>query len=60
MYRLSGFRASTDAQLISTRQLELARDRAKFLNDEHMRDTDKRARVAEIDTRLAALDKQLK
>jgi phosphonate transport system substrate-binding protein len=60
MYRLSGFRASTDAQLISTRQLELARDRAKFLNDEHMSDTDKRARVAEIDTRLAALDKQLK
>jgi phosphonate transport system substrate-binding protein len=60
MYRLSGVRASTDAQLISTRQLELARDRAKFLNDEHMSDTDKRARVAEIDTRLAALDKQLK
>jgi phosphonate transport system substrate-binding protein len=60
MYRLSGFRASTDAQLISTRQLELAKDRAKFLNDEHMSDTDKRARVAEIDTRLAALDKQMK
>jgi len=58
MYRLSGFKASSDAQLIPTRQLELAKDRAKFLNDEHMSDTDKKARVAEIDAKLADLAKQ--
>jgi phosphonate transport system substrate-binding protein len=57
MYRLSGFRASSDAQLIPTRQLELAKDRAKFLADEHMSEADKNARVAEIDAKLAALGK---
>ena len=55
MYRLSGFKASSDAQLIPTRQLELAKDRARFLNDEHMSEADKKARVAEIDAKLAAL-----
>jgi len=59
MYRLSGFKASSDAQLIPTRQLELAKDRAKFLNDEHMSEADKKTRVAEIDARLAALGKQM-
>lgn len=57
MYRLSGFKASSDAQLIPTRQLELAKDRAKFLADEHMSEADKNARVAEIDAKLAALGK---
>jgi len=57
MYRLSGFKASSDAQLIPTRQLELAKDRAKFLNDEHMSEADKKTRVAEIDAKLAALGK---
>jgi phosphonate transport system substrate-binding protein len=59
MYRLSGFKASSDAQLIPTRQLELAKDRAKFLNDEHMSEADKKTRVADIDARLAALGKQM-
>ncbi len=57
MYRLSGFKASSDAQLIPTRQLELAKDRARFLADEHMSEADKNARVAEIDAKLAALGK---
>jgi phosphonate transport system substrate-binding protein len=60
MYRLSGFKASSDAQLIPTRQLELAKDRSKFLSDEHMSEADKKTRVAEIDARLTALGKQLK
>jgi phosphonate transport system substrate-binding protein len=59
MYRLSGFKASSNAQLIPTRQLELAKDRAKFLNDEHMSAADKKTRVAEIDAKQAALGKQM-
>ncbi len=60
MYRLAGFKASTDAQLIPIRQLELFKNRMKFQNDEHMSEADKKARLAEIDAKLAALAKQAK
>lgn len=60
MYRLAGFRASTDAQLLPIRQLELAKDRKKFENDENMSADDKKAKLAEIDAKLAALAKQAK
>lgn len=60
MYRLAGFRASTDAQLIPIRQLELFKDRVKFQNDEHMSEADKKAKLAEIDAKLAALAKSSK
>lgn len=57
MYRLAGFKASTDAQLIPIRQLELFKDRKKFEADEYMSATDKRAKLEEIDAKLAALAK---
>jgi phosphonate transport system substrate-binding protein len=60
LYGLSGFRASSNAQLIPIRQLELAKERMKFLNDEHMSENDKNARVAEIDAKLAVLAQQAK
>lgn len=60
LYRLKGFRASTDAQLLPIRQLELFKDRKKIENDAHMAETDKKARLAEIDAKLADLAKQMK
>lgn len=58
MYRLSGFKASTDTQLLPIRQLELFKDRKKFENDENMSAGDKKAKLAEIDAKLDALSKQ--
>ncbi|MBK6854232.1 MAG: phosphonate ABC transporter substrate-binding protein [Burkholderiales bacterium] len=55
MYRLAGFKASTDAQLIPIRQLELFKDRKKFEADANMSEGDRKAKLAEIDTKLAAL-----
>ena len=57
MYRLAGFRASTDAQLIPIRQLELFKDRVKFENDANISVADKQTKIAEIDAKLAALAK---
>jgi phosphonate transport system substrate-binding protein len=55
MYRLAGFKVSTDAQLIPIRQLELYKDRMKFENDPNMSASQKSAKIAEIDAQLAAL-----
>jgi phosphonate transport system substrate-binding protein len=60
MYRLAGFKASSDAQLLPIRQLELFKDRLKFENDANMSESDKKAKLAEIDTRLADLARQIK
>ena len=60
MYRLAGFKASSDAQLLPIRQLELFKDRLKFENDANMSEPDKKAKLGEIDARLADLAKQLK
>jgi phosphonate transport system substrate-binding protein len=57
MYRLAGFKASTDAQLTPIRQLELFKDRMKFESDANMNATEKQAKLAEIDAKLAALAK---
>jgi phosphonate transport system substrate-binding protein len=57
MYRLAGFKASTDAQLIPIRQLELFKDRKKFEADENMSVSEKKAKFEEIDAKLAALAK---
>ena len=57
MYRLAGFKASTDAQLIPIRQLELFKDRVKFESDANMTAAEKQAKLAEIDAKLAALAK---
>ncbi len=60
LYRLKGFKASTDAQLLPIRQLELFKDRSKFENDANMSEADKKAKLTEIDAKLADLAKQMK
>ncbi len=60
LYRLKGFRASTNDQLLPIRQLELFKDRSKFENDANMNEADRRAKLAEIDAKLAELAKQMK
>jgi phosphonate transport system substrate-binding protein len=55
MYRLAGFKASTDAQLIPIRQLELFKDRRKFEGDMNMSEAEKKVKFAEIDAKLAVL-----
>ena len=60
LYRLKGFRASTDAQLLPIRQLELFKDRRKFEGDTNLSESEKRAKLAEIDAKLAELAKHMK
>ena len=55
IYNYAGFRASNNDQLIPIRELELARDRAKLVNDDKMGAAEKTKALAEIDARLAAL-----
>jgi phosphonate transport system substrate-binding protein len=60
LYRLAGFKASSDAQLLPIRQLELFKDRRKFEGDANMSDADKKVKLAEIDSKLAELARQMK
>ncbi len=60
MYRLAGFKASTDAQLLPIRQLELFKERRKFENDANLSEADKKVKLAEIDAKLSELAKQMK
>lgn len=60
MYRLAGFKASTNAQLNPIRQLELFKDRKKFELDPNMSESDKKVKLAEIDAKLADLNRSSK
>lgn len=60
MYRLAGFRPSTDAQLLPIRQLELFKDRKKFEGDANMGEAERKQKLADIDGKLAELARQLK
>lgn len=53
--KLSGFKPSTNAQLLPIRQLELFGKRTKLEADSTLADADKQARLVEIDQQLAAL-----
>ena len=53
--KLSGFKASTNAQLIPIRQLELFKERNKFEADAGMTAADKQVKLAEIDKKLTDL-----
>jgi phosphonate transport system substrate-binding protein len=53
--KLSGFKASTNNQLIPIRQLELFKARNKFESDATLTAADKQAKLADIDKQLAAL-----
>jgi phosphonate transport system substrate-binding protein len=55
----SGFRASSDAQLLPIRQIELARERGRVEADEHLDAADKARRLREIDQKLAELGREL-
>ena len=56
--KLSGFKASTNAQLVPIRQLELFKTRNKFEGDASLSLTDKQEKLADIDKQLAALSLQ--
>jgi phosphonate transport system substrate-binding protein len=53
--KLSGFKASTNDQLKPIRQLDLFGKRNKVESDTTMAETDKKAKLAEIDQQLAAV-----
>jgi phosphonate transport system substrate-binding protein len=55
----SAFRASTNAQLVPVRQIELARERTKIETDTAMAADERSRKLADIDARLAELSKQL-
>jgi phosphonate transport system substrate-binding protein len=57
IYNYSGFKESTNDQLVPIRQLELFKDRAKVENDAQYSAEDKAKLIAEIDKKLAALNK---
>lgn len=54
--KLSGFKPSTDGQLIPIRQLELFGQRTKLEADTSVDEAEKKTRLAEIDKKLAALN----
>lgn len=54
--KLSGFKASTDGQLVPIRQLELFREKTKLEADTTVAAAEKRARLAEIERKLAELN----
>lgn len=60
MYRLAGFRVSTDAQLLPIRQLELFKERKKFEGDVNLGEAERKQKLADIDGKLAELARQLK
>ncbi len=55
--KLAGFQASTNAQLMPLRELELFSLRLKVENDESIAASDKQSKFAELDAKLAALKK---
>ena len=57
--KLSGFKESSNLQLVPIRQLELFKERNKFESDANMAAADKAAKLAEIDKKLAELSLQV-
>ena len=55
--KLSGFKPSTNAQLIPIRQLELFKEKSRFEADAAMSPADKQTKMAELDKKLAELSK---
>ncbi|RST56180.1 phosphonate ABC transporter substrate-binding protein [Variovorax sp. MHTC-1] len=54
--KLSGFKESSDKQLVPIRQLDLFGQRTKVEADAALSDSDKKTRMAEIDKKLSALN----
>jgi phosphonate transport system substrate-binding protein len=55
----SGFRASSDVQLVMVRKVELAKQRVQVEQDASLSAADKAAKLKAIDERLAALGRQV-
>jgi len=55
IYNYGGFRASSNAQLVPIRQLEMFKDRRKVEGDTAMDDGERKKKLAEIDAKLAEL-----
>ncbi|MGE0559852.1 MAG: phosphonate ABC transporter substrate-binding protein [Burkholderiales bacterium] len=53
---LSGFQHSTDAQLVPYRQLRVISEKNKVMADTRMSETEKKAKIAELDRKLAELN----
>ena len=54
--KLSGFKASSNAQLVPIRQLELFSQRTRVESDASLSEAERQSRVAEIDKKLSALN----
>ncbi|VVE37354.1 phosphonate ABC transporter substrate-binding protein [Pandoraea anhela] len=59
IYNYGGFRPSSDAQLLPIRQLELFKQRVQLESDTTLDADKKKTQMADIDSKLAALDQQL-
>jgi len=59
IYNYTGFRESSNAQLLPIRQLEMFKDRRKVEGDPAMSPEEKQKKLAEIDAKLADLNKQM-
>ncbi|MDM8355488.1 phosphonate ABC transporter substrate-binding protein [Pandoraea communis] len=59
IYNYGGFRASTDAQLLPIRQLELFKQKMQLESDANIDAAKKKSQLAQIDSKLAALDQEL-
>ncbi|VVE75554.1 phosphonate ABC transporter substrate-binding protein [Pandoraea sputorum] len=59
IYNYGGFRASSDAQLLPIRQLELFKQKVQLESDANIDAAKKKTQLAELDGKLAALDKEL-
>jgi phosphonate transport system substrate-binding protein len=59
IYNYGGFRASTDAQLLPIRQLELFKQKVQLESDTTIDADKKKSQLADIDSKLAALDQAL-
>lgn len=57
--KISGFKESSNRQLIPIRQLELFREKTKIESDDKMAAAEKQARLAEIERKLGELNQQL-
>jgi phosphonate transport system substrate-binding protein len=53
--KLSGFKPSTNQQLVPIRQLEFFSQKTKIEADPAVSEADKKTRIAEIDKKLAEL-----
>lgn len=59
IYNYGGFRASSDAQLLPIRQLELFKQKVQLEQDANVDPAKKKTQLADLDSKLAALDKEL-